>query len=291
MPQTPFIVITPARNEEQFISRTIESVVSQSVFPIVWVIVDDGSTDNTASLAERAARTYPWIKVAKRENRGYRSLGGGVVDAFYYGLNTVGAEEYDFLFKIDADIVLGPNFFAAMLAKFERNPRLGIAAGEVYDVVKAKMEKNRVLPVGFTGAVKCWRKTCFDDIGGLARGLGWDAIDCYQAMRRGWETLTFADPDLTVTHLRLEGTSLKNRYLYWLSRGKGLYFVGAHPVWIGMSALYHMLDRPVILGGMCMIIGYLTSLLDKPPRYEDMEFRKYLRTWQLKRLATLLRLA
>lgn len=291
MSKPRFIVITPARNEERYLGRTIESVVSQTVLPDIWVIVDDGSTDATAAIAAQAASRHPWIKVVKRENRGYRSLGGGVVEAINYGLGSAAGENYEFLFNIDADIVLGPHYFAAMLAKFAENPRLGIAAGEIYDVVGGSLEKNRVLPVGFAGAVKCWRRKCFEDIGGLVKGLGWDAIDCYQAMRLGWETLTFAEPELTVTHLRLEGTSLKNRYLYWLSRGRGLYFVGAHPLWIFMSALYHMLDRPFVLGGMCMLIGFLASVWDKPERYGDMEFRNFLRAWQMKKLAALLKLA
>jgi glycosyltransferase involved in cell wall biosynthesis len=291
MSKVPFIVITPARNEEQYLAQTIESVVSQTLLPSIWVIVDDGSTDATASIAERAARKHPWIKVVGRENRGHRSLGSGVVEALYSGLGTLAGEDYDFLFKIDADIALGPHFFEAMLAKFAENPGLGIASGDAYELVETKVVHIRVLPLAFTGAVKCWRRKCFEEIGGLISGPGWDALDAYQAMRLGWQTATFEEPALRATHLRPEGSSVKNKYWFWLRRGKGLHFAGAHPLWVLASAMYHMLDRPFVLGGMSMLIGYLTAVIDKSATFGDAEFRTYLRRWQLKRLARILRLA
>jgi len=106
----------------------------------------------------------------------------------------------------------------------------------------------------------------------------------------GWQAKTFDDPELKVLHLRPEGSSVKNRYRGWARRGQAMHFVGAHPVWVLASALYHMADRPFILGGMCMVIGYLNAFLSKAARYDNPAFRRYLRRWQLERLACLLRL-
>lgn len=286
-----FVVITPAQNEEKFLDQTIPSVVSQTVRPDEWIIVDDGSTDRTALIAQRYQALYPWIKVVIRNNQGKRSIGPGVVEAFYYGFDQLSRNDYEFIFKIDADIILGPRYFQTIFQKFAENPRLGIATGDVYDLVGSREIKMRALPIGVAGAIKCWRRRCFEDIGGIVQGLAWDGIDCFEAMRLGWETMTYEDPDLRVKHLRPEGSSVQNRYRGWARRGKAMHFVGAHPVWVLASALYHMADRPFILGGMCMIISYLDAFLSPTERYDNPAFRRFLRRWQLKRLAAALRLA
>lgn len=285
-----FIVITPALNEASFIGQTIESLTGQSLLPQEWVIVDDGSVDDTFNIAEQAAQAHPWIQVVRRGRASPRRLGANVVEAIYFGLERLSSSDYSFLFKIDADVVLGPDYFQAILAKFAENPKLGIATGMVYDMVGSKEVKTRWLPLGVAGPIKGWRKQCLEDIGGLVRGLAWDGIDSFEAMRLGWQAMTFEDPELKVLHLRPEGSSVRNRYVGWARRGKAAHFVGAHPVWVLGSALYHMADRPFILGGICMIIGYLDSFIRRSARYDNPAFRRYLRRWQLERLAGWLRL-
>jgi biofilm PGA synthesis N-glycosyltransferase PgaC len=285
-----FIVITPAKNEEEYIQKTINSIVSQTILPNEWVIVDDGSVDKTAAIAEKAARAYSWIKVVKRQDRGYRDLGAGLVDVIYSGLTQTNINDYEYLFNVDADIWLRPNYFEAILAKFRNSPRLGIASGIIFESDHGKLVRVRAQTEMAFGALKGWRRKCFAEIDGLVRGLGHEAIDCFKAMMLGWETGNFEDQELWAIHLRPMKSSIQNRYRGWARHGKAQYFMGSHPIWVLASATYHMLDRPYIIGGICAIIGYLEALLNKSARYNDYEVRKFLHSWQIDKLSQALRL-
>lgn len=285
-----FVLITPARNEEAFLPKVINAIVGQTVLPAEWVIVDDGSRDRTALIAREAAQKYKWLRVYQRQDRGFRDLGAGVAEAISEGLAQVSLEDYEFIFNVDADIILGPRYFETILKKFMEDPNLGIAVGEVYEQVNQKLVKMRAQPLGMVGALKGWRRTCFEQIGGLARGEGWDGIDCYQAMRFGWRTATFPDKELQTIHLRLGRTSVGNIFHGWRRHGQALYFTGSHPLYVVASALYHLAERPFILGGICLVLGYLESYLGKSEQYGDRGFRQFVRHWQLDRLAKILRL-
>jgi biofilm PGA synthesis N-glycosyltransferase PgaC len=291
MIKTKFIVITAARNEGNFLSQTIDSLLSQTWLPQAWVIVDDGSRDETASIALEAARENPWIQIVRRPDRGYRDVGRGQVEALNEGLRHLKTTGYDFLFNLDADIWLGPRYFEGILRKFADNPRLGIGVGQLYEVRRGKLVKMRALPLGAAGAVQGWRRQCFEVTGGLVPGPGWDGLAVFQARRRGWDTQTFADEELKVIQLRPGGASIQNRYRGWARHGYALYFAGSHPVWVLASALYHGLAPPYVLAGACLLLGYLEAILKGAPRYQNVEFHRYLREWQLRKLAELLRLA
>lgn len=291
MPHGAFIVITPARNEAGYLEQTIKSVLSQTLFPAAWVIVDDGSTDDTGRIAAEAAGANSWIKVHTRPDRGHPDWGGGVVGAIYEGLAQVSNSHYEFIFNIDADIVLAPRYFEGMLEKFDANPKLGIAVGNIYDLVNGKLAKERGQTQGMGGAVKCWRRTCFEQIGGLVPGESWDAIDCIQAIRHGWQTATFLDPDLLALHLRPWRGPFSLVCRNWARRGRALHFAGAHPLWVLAGTLYHMASRPYLIGGLSLLIGYLNACLQKAKQFEDSEFRRFLRRWQLHKLAGILKLS
>ena len=285
-----FVVITPAKNEAQYLQKTIDSLASQTVLPAHWVIVDDCSIDETANIACAAARVHPWIQVVQRKESGARDIGYGDTAAFCAGLSEVMPTDFDFIFKIDADIVLGPRYFQGILDKFAANPRLGIATGEADELINGRLVRTRYLPRAFNGMIKGWRRTCFQEIGGIPKGLGWDGIDCYKAMMRGWETVTFGEEDLRVIHLRPAGSSVISIYYGWASHGRALYFVGAHPLWVLASACYHLASRPYILAGLCLLTGFLESCLKRAPRYEDPALRAYVRAWQRQQLAGFLKL-
>jgi biofilm PGA synthesis N-glycosyltransferase PgaC len=291
MPESKFIVITPARNEAKYIRKALASFVSQSVLPQVWLIVDDGSLDETATIAREAAWGHPWIKVIRRQDRGYRNLGYGDADAFYYGLSQVSADnvDYEFIFKIDADIVLGPDYFKTILKKFAHDPRLGIAAGEIDELYDDGPVRLRTLPLAKAGALKGWRRECFQQNQELIRGYGWDAIDSFKAMQRGWQVQTFPDEKLKVMHLRAMGSPGPGAAFRWLRHGRALHFAGAHPLWVLASACYHLPDRPPIRGALGIVIGYLQAVLRRETRYHDIEFLKYVRQWQKRKLLTILR--
>lgn len=276
MSEPRFVVVTAARNEAAFLGRTIASVADQTALPAQWIIVDDGSTDQTLALAQAAAPTYPWIKAVHRQNRGFRDSGAGVVAAISFGLDQISVPDYAFLFNIDADMVLGPRYFAGILAKFAANPRLGVAAGEVWDRLDSRLVQMRGQQFAMIGAVKGWRRQCFEELGGLAPGEGWEGIDSLKALMRGWEAVTFPDPELRAIHL-------KPRAHGWLRHGQALYFAGAHPLWVLASAAYHLKSRPPFLAGWRILKGYLKAWLAGGPRYQDPAFRAFQRRWHLQR--------
>ncbi len=285
-----FIVITSARNEQKYLGTMINSLLSQTILPSEWVIVDDGSEDETYRIALDAARGNPWMKVVRKENRGFRDMGRGLVESIHHGLGNISKNDFQFIFNIDADITIGPNYFKVILKKFQQNPKLGIGVGEVYEPKDSKLLQLRSLPFGFNGMIKCWRRKCFEEIGGIPKGVGWDGLDCFKGMMLGWQTTTFPDEDLRVIHLRPEGSSSKSQYHGWARHGKALHFAGAHPVWLLASSMHHMLERPYVLSGFCMIIGYLEELLKGSKQYGGQEFRRFLRTWHKQELAKILRL-
>jgi glycosyltransferase involved in cell wall biosynthesis len=279
-----YAIVTPARDEAQYLQATIDSVVAQTVRPTEWIIVDDGSTDDTPSIVERAAAAHDWIRLVRMPDRGERVVGAGVIEAFNAGLATIGSPTPAFLCKLDADLVLLPTYFARLLQYFMAEPRLGIASGRITERVGLRVVYLRHEPEMVFGAAKFYRRACFDEIGGLEPSLGWDGIDCYQAMRHNWWTGTLPDPALEILHLRRMGTSHKSILHGCARRGRGLRYNGAHPIWVLASATYHMLDRPYILAGAAVLIGYLGATLRGEPRMSDKEFIAYLRQWQMQKL-------
>jgi poly-beta-1,6-N-acetyl-D-glucosamine synthase len=289
MNQDKFIIITPARNEANYIGKIIESIVSQTILPCEWVIVDDGSRDATKTIAERASRAHPWIKVVSREDRGYRSHNFGMIETFYYGLNHIITDDCDFIFLIEADIVLKPKYFEGILSKFAENPRLGIAEGEVYEYRNGKPVKLVTMSWSTNGQAKGWRKKCFHEIEPFAK-LHWDVIDNYKAMMLGWETRTFADEELEILHLRPIGSSSQKSYCHTMAWvGTLLHFKGTHPLWVLAAASRYMLNYPYVIGGFCIIIGYLQAVLERAEQYDDENFRRWLWKWQKNKLLEFLR--
>ena len=285
-----FVVITPARNEADYLEQTIKSVVSQTILPSEWIIVDDGSRDKTALIAEKASQAHPWIKVVRLEDRGYRDLYCVlVVDVIYEGIKNIDAD-YEFLFNIDADIVLSPDYFEIILNTLRANPKLGIASGVVYEKFRGKLIKMKGLSWPTSGAIKCWRRKCFEEIGGLVRGLAWEVLDCFRALMLGWQTQAFEDERLKVIHLRLEGSADQRIFHKFVRRGRSHHFMASHPLWLLATAFYHMQERPYILGGVGIIIGYLEAILERSKQLWDHELKRYLRKWQIKKLTQILRL-
>ena len=150
MSESSYVLVTPARNEEAFIGKTIESVIRQTVRPRNWIIVDDGSSDGTVAIASSAAAVYPWITVVRRTNRGFRVVGRGSVEAFHCGLSALQTVEYDYIGNLDADIIIGPRYYETILAAFEVDPTLGIAVGSLYET-HGGSRKRLSVPTGNGG--------------------------------------------------------------------------------------------------------------------------------------------
>lgn len=282
-----YVVVTTARDEEQYIERVIASLTAQTVKPQKWIIVDDGSTDRTVEIAQSAAAQYPWIQIIQRENRGYRQVGVGNYDALQEGFKALEKADYDYLCIIDADVEFKPQYFEALNKKFLSNPNLGIGCGVVWDSFEGESVAVGFLPELTFGALKCYRRECWNAIGGLIRVVCWDAVDNFKAMQLGWVSESFKDEDLKILHLRPTGSSqgdiLRGRY----RRGTGMHFMGAHPLWVLASALRRMIEPPLFLGAWYIFWGYLKERLNGGPQIKDYELVNFIRNWQMRKLKSL----
>jgi biofilm PGA synthesis N-glycosyltransferase PgaC len=276
------LLITPARNEAEFARRTLDSVVAQSLRPAKWVIVDDGSTDETpAILAEYAAR-HPWIEVVSRTDRGERSVGPGVIEAFYAGLERCDLDDFDYICKLDLDLDLPPGYFEGLVAKMEADRRLGTCSGKAwYEDAEGRGRFMELIGDEMSvGASKFFRVSCFRQIGGFARQVMWDGIDCHRCRMLGWKVCSFRDESLAFLHLRPMGSSHRGILHGRARHGRGQYLMGSSPVYLFASAAYRLASPPYVVGGLATLWGYLAASATRPHRTVDREFRRFLRRYQ-----------
>jgi glycosyltransferase involved in cell wall biosynthesis len=278
------LIISPVRDEAAYLQRTIDSLVAQTQQPTSWIIVDDGSTDETPRIAAAAASAHTWIQVYRRGDRGDRHVGGGVIEAFNEGLNESDLEQFDYICKLDGDLELEPVYFERLFEKFEANPKLGTASGKCWLVTDEGFQLERTSDDFSLGAAKTYRRECFRQIGGFVTGIMWDGIDCHRCRMLGWEAASFPESELRIRHLRPMGSSYKSIYHGRLRWGYGQYFMGTHPLYALAITAYRMLERPWIIGGLLIGAGYVKAWVSGAPRYDDQAFRRHLRRWQLKRL-------
>jgi len=277
-----YAIVSAVRDEEEFLENTISSVANQTVLPVRWVIVDDGSTDRTPEILADAARQYPWITVVTVPDRGYRSLGKGEVDAFNAGLARLENTDYDFLAKLDGDVLLPPRYFSSLFARFDDHPRLGIASGAFPAVVRSRIRERALNPWNTVAHARVYRRECFEDIGGLARCLGFDTIDEMKAQMRGWTTQSFTE--IRGIHLRPTGSST-GAWQNGLEReGRAAYWCGAHPLFALARGIRELARLPV-LGGLFFLKGYFSCWLRNAPQYGEQDVRDFVRKQQLRRLA------
>jgi len=285
MQEKKIVIISPVRDEEEFISYTIKSVLNQTIRPVEWIIVDDGSRDSTFDIVQKQAEQHNWIRIIKKPNRGERAVGPGVVETFYYGHRNITTKDYDFICKMDGDIEFGPKYFETLLNYFKEDKYLGAASGKPHlELDNGKLIEERTSDEMVAGMINFYRKQCFEDIGGFVRQVHWDGIAYHKARMMGWRTRSINHSDLNFIHKRQMGSSHKNILHGRMRWGRGQYFMGTHPLYISAIGLYRLLEKPYILGGLCIILGYINAMINGIERYEDPEFRKSLHAWQFERL-------
>lgn len=277
-----YVIISPARDEEDHIERTIKCVISQTIQPLEWIIVDDGSSDRTADIVQSYTVQCPWIRLVRLPDRGKRQRGAGVVSAFYEGYGRLEHQDYDFIVKLDVDLSFDAVYFEELFRRFAESPSLGIAGGALYIFRSGRWLLDKAPSDNVLGPTKVYRRACFEQIGGLVRSLGWDAIDELKAQLLGWQTRTFRD--LVVLHHRPIGKR-SGAINGGLEHGKGAYFMGSHPLFVLARGVYRMgRDRPLIIAGLGILLGYFGSWIRKEPRIDDSELIAFLRRKQLRRL-------
>jgi len=283
--ETRYVVITPCRNEEAHIGETIRTVIEQTLPPSLWVIVDDGSTDGTLEIIQKAAREHEFIRVVQRSNRGHRSVGSGVVQAFYAGLEDIDLNEFSYLCKLDGDLELPSLYFERMISEMESDPRLGNFSGKVYlRLPNGRLVYERMGDENAIGAAKFYRIQCFQEIDGFVPHPGWDGIDGHMCRMRGWIARSRNDPALRIVHRRLMGSSAGN---IWTGRkrwGALKWFQGSAPYYVLGIFVYRLAERPFVLGALGILVGYLGAMLRGAPRFDVPGFRKTLRDFERRSL-------
>ena len=276
-----YFLVTACRDEAQYAKRCLDSILKQSVLPNLWVIVDDGSTDETPSILAEYAAKYPWIKILRREDRGTRAVGPGVVDAFYAGLDTVPINEFEFLCKCDLDLDLPPQYFETLIRRMNENPALGTCSGKAYFERNGRYVSEKCGDEMSVGMTKFYRVSCFKAIGGFVREVMWDGIDCHRCRMLGWIACSWVDPELRFVHLRPMGSSQRGILTGRMRHGYGQYFMGTGFLYMTASSIFRFAHPPFVLGGIAMWWGYVRSLLARQPRYNDWGFRQFLHKYQL----------
>jgi len=282
------LVISPCRNEARTLARTVACMERQTLKPVRWVIVDDGSSDDTPLVLAEAAARIPWLQVVRRRDRGFRHVGGGVVDAFYAGLETANVS-YDYVAKLDVDLEFAPRYLEHALEHFAQDSRLAAISGKVFRPEGEGFVEEFMIDEMVAGQFKLYRREAFEEIGGFVREVMWDGIDFHRCRMRGWRTASVKDPELRITHLRLMGSSDHGIYRGRLRWGEGQWFMGSSPFYVFASGVFRMRERPRVIGGLLIICGYLRAALSRRPRYGEPAFRRSLRSWQAQRLRRLLR--
>lgn len=275
-----YCLITPCRDEAKYARRTLEAVLKQTEPPALWVIVDDGSKDETPRILAEYASRVPWIRVLTREDRGDRKLGGGVIEAFDAGYASIRPDDFDYVCKFDLDLDLPPRYFAELMDRMEANPRLGTCSGKPYMELNGRLVPEVCGDENSVGMIKFYRTSCFRQIGGFVRELMWDGIDCHRCRMLGWMAASWDEPTLRFTHLRPMGTSHKNWWTGRVRHGVGQWFMGTSVSYLLASALFRVFKPPMVVGSCAMVWGYFRSALTGKKRYDDLEFRRFLRAYQ-----------
>ena len=258
-----YVIVTPARNEAQYIERTIQSVIAKTIRPLKWVIVSDGSTDGMDDIVARYAAEYPWIELVRMPDRDERNF-AGKVHAFNAGYARVAALKFGVIANLDADTSFDSYYFSFLLGRFAEEPALGLVAGRLVDVCSNQSYNYKLSGTDYvSGPCQVFRRECFEAIGGYEplKSGGVDVMAVFSARAKGWQTRTFIEKPY-YHHRPMNGAQmhgLRER----LHTGRKDYLLGSHPAWELFRSLYQMKNRPFVIGGICIFLGYAWTFLGR----------------------------
>jgi poly-beta-1,6-N-acetyl-D-glucosamine synthase len=276
-----YVVITPVRDEEMFLPSTIESMVHQTNLPLQWIIVNDGSKDNTGRIIDEYASRYPWIRPVHRKDRGFRKPGGGVVEAFNDGYRSISYSDWEFIIKFDGDLTFKPDYFERCFEEFERDSKLGLGGGVICYVTDGVTHIEEAPRFHVRGATKIYRAACWQAIGGFWPAPGWDTMDEIKANSLGWTTRSF--PQLQLVHHRPTGKA-DGLWAGLVKYGRANYICGYHPLFMFLKCVSRLKRKPRFIGAIGLMYGYITGYTRRIPRVNDQAAISYLRREQINRL-------
>ena len=283
-----YVLVSPVRNEAAFLQKTIESMIRQTAIPLKWIIVNDGSTDNTGEIVRRYVPEHPWIELVEMPQRRDRSFAGKVT-AFNAGFEKVKSLNYDVIGNLDGDISFDPDHFEFLLGRFAEDSTLGVAGTvfreEGYSSETDSFEGHKHV----AGQCQLFRKQCWEDIGGYiphrAGGIDWMAVTT--ARMKGWKTQSFREKYFF--HYRHLGTAERGILKSLFSYGEKDYYLGGHPVWELFRVAYRVTKWPYVLGGISLGLGYCWAFIRRTPRPVSKELMAFHRKEQMQKLKGILR--
>jgi len=287
MPQLPsYALITPARNEAAFIELTIKSMIGQTYAPLKWIIVSDGSTDQTDEIVSRYIGSHPWIELVRMPERKERHF-AGKVNAFKAGYERLSGLGVEIIGNLDADVSFEPKLFEFLIERMAENPKLGVAGapfregGFQYDYRFSNIEN-------VWGGCQLFRRECYEAIGGYMplKGGCIDHVAVLSARWHGWQTRTFTEN--VCMHHRQMGTAVQGALRAKFKLGAKDYTVGNHPAWELARVIYQLKNRPAVLGGVSLGLGYLWSFVRRAEVPLSAELVAFVQREQLARLKKLL---
>jgi poly-beta-1,6-N-acetyl-D-glucosamine synthase len=286
--QISYVLISPARNEEANIEKTIQSVISQTVLPKKWVIVSDGSNDSTDEIVNRYLPEYKWIEFIRMPDHRDRSFAAKVT-CFNEGYQSLNNIDYDVIGNLDADISFEHDYFEFLMQKFKENKHLGVAGTPFrengYSTVTDSFEGERHV----AGGCQLFRRECFEQIGGYipVKGGGIDWIAVTTARMKGWRTQSFKDKFFF--HYRSLGTAQSSPLISSFNYGKKDYYLGGHPLWEILRVIYRMTKKPYIIDGLFLMAGYLWAFLTRMKRPVTNKLMAFHRQEQMEKLKLIIK--
>ena len=273
-----YFVVTPVKNEEKSLPFTIRSIEEQTVKPILWVIVDDGSTDNTPKIIEDAKRRHDWIQ-SIRLKEGERDLKIHYAYVCKTGLDFAikycneRKIEYKYIALVEADMILEDSYFENLIKEFEKDPKLGIASGGVWVCINGKETQIKLRKDLAFGSHRLWRKKCFEETGGYPLTHAVDSVSNVKAKLRGWKVKQFEKYKGVQT--RMTG-SAEGLWKGWKIRGEGAYYFNAHPFFVILKSIRYLFKKPYYIG-LAYFIGYFSSYIGRKEQTDDEEIMHYYR--------------
>lgn len=290
MNRNSYVLVTAAYNEERFIEQTIRSIVSQTICPVKWIIVSDGSTDKTDDIVSDYATQHDFIqlyRIAEDHPRNFAAQ----VNAINSGLSRLRGTEYSFVGNLDADITLEPQYFALLLEKFRLDPKLGLGGGTVCERCSDGTFRVRAITTATAVAHACqlFRRDCFEAIGGAYLPLRYGGPDTYaeiSARMKQWHVASFSD--ISVFHHR-PTNSVEGVLRGWFRQGKMDYSLGALPVFELFKLLRRIWVKPYLIGSVARCAGFVHSYCRREERAVPDEFVVFSREEQKQRVIAFLR--
>jgi len=278
-----YVIVSPARNEARSIESTIQSVVAQTVLPLRWVIVSDGSTDGTDEIVQKYVADHPWIELLRMPERKERNFAGKVY-AFNAGRERVKDLPYEVLVSLDADITFESDYFEFLLGKLAADAGLGLVGTPFRETTNETYDYRFVSIEHVSGACQVFRRKCFEDFGGYlpVKGGAIDNIAVISARMKGWKTRTFTEK--SCLHHRAMGTAQQSAWAARFKFGGKDYAIGNHPLWEVFRTAYQMTKRPFVIGGVALGAGYVWAWLRRAERPVSGELMRFHRREQMARL-------